>query len=98
MEDLCKDDTPLTTCNEDDELCVTWEMEFGVKHFYEETLHDVTMNQYRCAKENDVIEKAHCDEFEEWHDYLYHESYANVYYTPTETKCSAEITKRGKFA
>ena len=98
MEDLCKDDTPQTTCDDDNDLCVTWKMEFGVIHHVDYTEHDVTMNQYRCAKENDVIEKAHCDEFEEWHHHLYYETYEYVYYKPTETKCSAEITKRGKFA
>ena len=100
MEDLCEDDTPQTTCNDDDELCVTWGMEFGVKNYdyYNNSVHDVTMNQYRCAKVNDVIEKAHCDEFKKWHEDSYDSSSYPEYYQPTGIKCNAEITKRGKFA
>ena len=99
MKDLCEDDTPTTTCDDDNELCVTWEMEFRVENYDDYTLHDVKMNQYRCEKENDVTEKAHCDGFIDWH-YVMYDDYDidNEYYIPTVTKCYAEITKRGNFA
>ena len=69
-----------------------------MKNYDEFTLHDVKMYQYRCEKENDVTEKAHCDEFDEWHEDLYGISSYPEYYEPTGIKCNAEITKRGKFA
>ena len=97
MEDLCKDDTPQTTCDDDNELCVTWEMEFRSDNYQDYSLHDVTMNQYRCEKENDVKKKAHCDVFLKWHMNLYDERRTD-YYHPYIKKCKAEITKRGKFA
>ena len=98
MEDLCKDDTPLTTCDDDNELCVTYEMEFRSMNKDDYYYHYLKMRQYRCAKEIDVKKKAHCSAFDSWHYDLYYDSDIADYYPAIVSKCEAEITKRGKFA
>ena len=97
MEDMCKDDTPQTTCDDDNELCITYKMEFGYKNFVDYKDYDVTMNLYRCGKVTDVKEKAQCDEFEDWQrKWYYGGTYS--YGMPSFEKCEVEITKTGKFA
>ena len=97
MEDLCKEDTPQTTCDDDNELCVTYKMEFRSNEFEDFIRNDVMMNQYRCAKESYVKEQSHCEDFKDWHKDLYYGDYV-AYYEPIVQKCEAEITKRGEFA
>ena len=97
MEDLCKDDTSQTTCDDDNELCVTYKMEFRSNEFEDFIRNDVMMNQHRCAKESDVKDQAHCEDFEDWHHDLYYGDDV-AYYEPIVQKCEAEITKRGKIA
>ena len=97
MEDMCKDDTPQTTCDDDNELCITYKMEFGYKNFNDYKDYDVTMNLYRCGKVTDVKENTQCDEFEEWQlKWYYGGKYS--YGVPKFKKCEVEISKTGKFA
>ena len=96
MEDMCKDDTPQTTCDDDNELCITYESDFRLKHLVDYYIHIVTMTQYRCGKVIDVKEKDHCDEFEKFHIQVYDDSFYD-YGEPSFETCKAEITKTGKF-
>ena len=101
MEDLCKDDTPQTTCDDGNELCVKYKINMGIQDkSYYQWHYDVTMNQYRCAKVSDVKEKDqyHCQEFVDWHEESYYSGKPLAYYQPSLKSCEAEITKRGKFA
>ena len=99
MEDLCKDDTPQTTCDDDNELCVKYKMDFEITDMsFNFKYHDVTMNQFRCAKVSDVKENDHCQKFLDWHEDLYYGEGNSEYYEPDLRSCEAEITKIGKFA
>ena len=98
VEDVCSDNTPMTTCDKDENVCVTYNMIYlssdDLAYTYKHNLQ-----QYRCGKEGDLT--AHCKEYEDWHDEQYEKYKAiedHIYYKGAEIeKCEQQITKKGKY-
>ena len=102
IEEICSENTPMTACDEDENVCVTYDIRYeafiniGYKYI-------VNVQQYRCGKEDDLT--THCQEYDDWHNeqfnkyyYKYLRNEADNYYTGADIQtCEPQITKKGKY-
>ena len=105
VEELCSENTPMTPCEENENVCVTYNIKYETKQFTKGYSYYynyyVNLQQYRCGKEDDLT--AHCQEYNSWHDEQYlkyknEDADGNYYYKGADIKkCEPKITKKGKF-
>ena len=105
VEELCSESTPLTTCEDQDDVCVTYKINYAtVRYVVTDYNYLVNVQLYRCGRESDLT--AHCQEYDEWHDEQYakyksmaeDDDYVDFWKGADVKTCEPEITKRGKYS
>ena len=108
METACSDDTPLTTCNEGDDVCLMYDITYDTTRRYNylddddlydsEYSYEVSVQMYRCGKDGDDPEDF-CEEYKKWHDEQYemNKGEGATYYAGARiAKCTSETIKKGR--
>ena len=99
VEDACSENTPMTTCDKEENVCVTYKMIYFTSDSYNDLTYKQNLQQYRCGKEGHLT--AHCKEYDDWHDEQYEKYKAagtEDYYKGADIElCEPQITKKGKY-